>query len=155
MMEGAAMTLQSRQRVKVHSVNGRPYHSAVGLCMLLLMSACGLFQPSEQLQSPDCEDQGACGEGFTHDGRVYGLICTGVRPDAVVDRVVASGQGVYEEARPIQGLATTNWLAVRGADLPCQPAVGEPLTHEWYLAKADQHPMTEADQDVLSQVTVP
>lgn len=127
----------------------------LGLCTLIVVSACSFLPPPGQLQSPDCLDEGACGEGFAYDGRVYGLICTGVKPDAVSATVVASGQGVYEEARPIDGLATTHWLAVRGAQLPCQPTVGEPLEHEWYLAKNDQHQMTEADQAVLPHVTVP
>ena len=97
----------------------------------------------------------SCVEGFVYDGRVYGLICTGVRPDAVSATVVANGQGVYEEARPIDGLAATQWLAVRGAQLPCQTSVGEPLEHEWYLALSDQQGMTGTDQDVLQEVTLP
>jgi len=127
----------------------------LALCALIVVSACSSLPPAGQLHSPDCLDEGACGEGFGYDGRVYGLICTGVKPDAVAATVVASGQGVYEQARPIEGLATTDWLAVRGAQLPCQPAVGKPLKHEWYLAMEGQHAMTEADQDVLREVTLP
>ena len=124
------------------------------LFTMIVGSACS-FAPPGQLETPECLDGGACVEGFLYDGRVYGLLCTGVKPDAVSGTVVASGQGVYEEARPIEGLATTRWLAVRGARLPCQPAVGEPLEHEWYLALSDQASMSEADQDVLQQVTLP
>ena len=127
----------------------------LGLCTLIVVSACSFLPSPGQLQSPDCLDEGACVEGFAYDGRVYGLICTGVKPDAVSATVVASGQGVYEEARPIDGLAATQWLAVRGEQLPCQPSVGEPLEHEWYLALSDQQGMTGTDQDVLQEVTLP
>jgi len=88
------------------------------LCTLIVVSACSFVPSPGHLQSPHCLDEGACGDGFAYDGRVYGLICTGVKPDSVSATVVASGQGVYEEARPIDGLATTRWLAVRGAQLP-------------------------------------
>lgn len=125
------------------------------LFTLIVVSGCSFVPPPGQLEAPECLDGGACVEGFLYDGRVYGLICTGVKPDAVAATVVANGQGVYEEARPIDGLATTHWLAVRGAQIPCQPAVGEPLEHEWYLALSDQASMSVADQDVLQQVTLP
>ena len=125
------------------------------LCTFIVVSACSFVPPPGQLETPECLDGGACVQGFAYDERVYGLICTGVKPDAVSATVVASGRGVYEEARPIDGLATTRWLAVRGAQLPCQPAAGEPLEHEWYLAMSDQATMSEADQGVLQQVTLP
>lgn len=89
--------------------------------------------------TPPCDDTGACGDGFIVGEHLYGLICIGVDPEAVPQEVLATGDDTYAEARAITGLPSDLWLAVRG-DLPCQPAQGEPLEHEWYLAQSDTTP---------------
>lgn len=80
---------------------------------------------------PSCPGH-LCTEGVDVGDEFYALMCWGVDSAAVSDEVVADGSGVFEEARPIDGLPPELWLAVRG-DLPCQTASGAPLEHEWYL----------------------
>ena len=59
------------------------------LCSLIVVSACSVAPAPGKLQIPDCLDGSACVQGFAYDGRVYGLICTGVTPDAVSATAVA------------------------------------------------------------------
>jgi hypothetical protein len=99
----------------------------------ILGSACASPEAFEStgLALPSCPGD-VCTEGVNVDDRFYALMCWGVDPAAVLDDVVASGSGVFEEVRPIAGLPPDLWLAVKG-ELPCRPASSGPLEYEWYL----------------------
>ena len=111
--------------------------------------------PSGVLVVPTCDDNGACGEGFALNDRFYSLLCLGVDPAVVTDGVEGIGDEVYAEARVIRGLPSKLWLAVRG-ELPCLPAAGEPLEHEWYLSEyADVSPSERQEYgSTVSEVLV-
>lgn len=85
---------------------------------------------------PACPADADCGEGFVVGETFYGLICQGVDPAAVANQALATGDGIFAEVRAIGDLPPETWLAVRG-DLPCLPAEGGSLEHEWYLAQSE------------------
>lgn len=111
--------------------------------------------PSGVLVVPTCDDDAACSDGFALNDRFFSLLCLGVDPAAVTDDVAGTGSEVYTEARAIRGLPSELWLAVRG-DLPCLPAEGEPLEHEWYLSEyADVSPGEQQEYgSIVSEVLI-
>ncbi len=108
-------------------------------------------EPGVILQ-PECDDTGGCGEGFVLGQRAYALVCVEVKPELVNSLVVGRGEGSYREARPIEGLPTTRWLAVRG-DLICMEGVDP--AHEWFLAEEQSTGLTPADVAKLREVILP
>ena len=82
---------------------------------------------------------------------LYGLLCQGVDPAAISRENSATGDGIFAEVRAIEDLPPEMWLAVRG-DLPCLPADGGPLEHEWYLAQADDAEHLDEWGDALREV---
>jgi hypothetical protein len=90
---------------------------------------------------PSCPGD-VCTEGVNVDGRFYAVMCCGVDPAAVSEEVLARGSGTFDEARPLDGLPPDIWLAVTG-ELPCLPASGGQLEHEWYLL---ENPETTVEQ---------
>jgi len=125
----------------------RRTHVLAATILTVLSGACTsqdvldpVFGPTE-LAVPSCPGD-VCTEGVNVGDDFYALMCWGVDPAAVSEQVVASGSGVFEEARPIDGLPPALWLAVKG-ELPCQPAAGEPLEYDWYLL---ENPAITVDQ---------
>lgn len=105
--------------------------AAVILTVLTVACSSQMVPDPTGLTVPSCPGD-VCTEGVDVGDDFYALMCWGVDSTAVSDQVVAGGAGVFQEARRIDGLPPELWLAVRG-DLPCQPAPGAPLEHEWYL----------------------
>ena len=132
--------------------------------IVLLVAACGTSPspptastnppqpPAGVIVEPECDDTGACGEGFVLGTRAYTLVCVGVKPEQVNPFVVGTGQGKYQEARAIEGLPTSHWVAVRGGDLPCHD--DEPDV-EWFLAEDQNVGLTPEDVAKLREVTLP
>jgi hypothetical protein len=107
----------------------------VGCSASVVTTDAAITNASSTLSVAECDDTGGCGQGVWFDGRFYDLSCSlGVRPEAL-GATVATGNGPYREARAIEGLPTTDWLAVTGP-LPCELADGE-LDFEWYLVETE------------------
>ena len=102
-----------------------------------------IVAPPGTIVIPECDDTGACSDGFVVGDQFYGLTCSGVDPAAVAGQTLAIGNETYAEVRELTAIPPSLWLAVRG-DVPCLPADDEPLRYEWYLAQSDP---TQAELD--------
>ena len=98
-----------------------------------------IIAPTGEILIPVCPADADCSEDLIVGETRYGLTCVGVDPAAVAGDPLATGEGMFAEARVITGIPAKLWLAVRG-DLPCRPAQEEPLEHEWYLVQSEVEP---------------
>lgn len=111
-----------------------------------LAAACGSegSAGSGALVVPSCPGD-LCTEGVNVGDRFYALLCWGVDSAAVANESLASGSGMFEEVRAIEGLPPELWLAARG-ELPCRPAQDQPLEHEWYVLESPELTIEERRQ---------
>lgn len=104
----------------------------LGLCCLLV-GACGPdTDPGgvPKLETPKCDDTGACAAGYRIRGRFYALNCDAVRPEAVTEEVVARGSGT--EARRVEGVDPASLVAIRRT-AACSRAEGAAAS-PWVMA---------------------
>lgn len=137
---------------------------AAGTVLVALIAGCAAPSPTPtpiptlpvaapgEILIPACPADAGCSEGFVVGDQYYLLVCSGVDPGAAAEEALATGEGMFVETRPITGIPSELWLAVRG-DIPCQP-----LDHDWYFAMNGDGISPEVLEEwgpAVGEVTIP